>query len=85
MSALVPKILTELRTTFPGIVEEWERQRADNPDWGFPPFDTSETLSWWLHSELPLTEEFGRHDLTGAEQRLAAFCLEAVQRLEEGK
>lgn len=81
MSELVGKIITELRTTFPGIVEEWERQRADgNEDW--PTYDTPQGLRWWLFSEYDLTRDFSRDDDTGVEQKLGAYCLEAAQRLQ---
>ena len=74
------RIVDELRTTYPGIVEEWERQRADgNDDW--PHFQTVTGLQWWLDSEVVQTQHFILDDETGREQALQAFCLTALQRL----
>jgi len=80
---LITDIVTHLRTAYPGIVEEWEWQREDSPEWGFPAFDTLPGLGWWLRSEADLAASFREHDETGVEQALGAYCLAAAQRVHD--
>jgi hypothetical protein len=74
----VNRIISALRETFPGVVEEWEQQRNDgNEDW--PDYHTEDGLNWWLDSELKLTEDFIPGDATGQERNLQEFCLGALK------
>lgn len=76
----VPQIIGALREAYPGIVEEWERQRADgNEDW--PGFETPGGVAWWLDSEITQTNAFMPDDETGTEKALQQFCLDALQYL----
>lgn len=84
MREAVSRILTELRDRYPGVVEEWTRQRADgNEDW--PGFQTEAGLAWWLDSEITQTIAFMADDDTGTERALQQFCLSALQSLHERK
>lgn len=84
MSAVVARIIGDLRDRYPGVVEEWERQRADgNEDW--PYYHSAAGLSWWLDSEVTQTNEFLPYDDTGTERALQQFCLTALQYLHARK
>lgn len=81
----VPQIITALREAHPGVVEEWERQRADgNEDW--PGFETSADLAWWLDSEALVAGSWSRTDdaeHAAHERALQRFCLDALRYLLE--
>jgi hypothetical protein len=82
MSSETDRIIGALRETFPGVVDEWERQRSDgNEDW--PEYDDEAGLRWWLDSEVRMTEQFIPTDETGQEQKLQEFCVEALKYLWE--
>lgn len=84
MSEVVSHIIAELNEYYPGVVEEWARQRADgNEDW--PDYDSAPGLSWWLDGEARLAGHWSRGDETGQERALQQFCLSALQRLTERK
>jgi hypothetical protein len=84
MSEVVARILAELHDNYPGVIEEWARQRADgNEDW--PDYHSAAGLSWWLDSEVLLAEDWSRTDDTGLERALQQFCLTALQRLRARK
>jgi hypothetical protein len=80
MSVETDRIIGALRETFPGVVEEWERQRNDgNEDW--PDYHTDDGLKWWLDSEVRLTDDFIPTDETGQERKLQEFCMQALNHL----
>jgi hypothetical protein len=80
MSSETDCIIVALRETFPGVVEEWERQRSDgNEDW--PTYHDEDGLKGWLDSEVRLTEDFIPTDETGQERKLQAFCIAALNHL----
>lgn len=77
-----PHILDALEEACPGIVGEWERQRADgNEDW--PDFHTEAALAWWLDAEARLAENWSRddNDETGRKRAHQAFCFTALRYL----
>ena len=80
---LINDIVSTLRTEYPGIVEEWERQRTESPDWDFPIIDTPSGLWWWLDSERYITQEFagGTAKDDETERRLGEFCVRAMEQL----
>jgi hypothetical protein len=83
MSIETDRIIKALQEAYPGIVEEWERQRNDgNEDW--PHYHDEAGLRWWLDSEVRMTQEFIPTDDTGQEKKLQEFCISALRYLRNG-
>jgi hypothetical protein len=77
MSVETDRIIGALRESFPGVVDEWKRQRSDgNEDW--PDYHDEAGLRWWLDSEVTMTEQFIPTDESGQETKLQAFCIAAL-------
>src|SRR5690242_956379 len=82
--ALAAQLVQVLRITYPGIVEEWERQRADamaSGEDGWPGLQTASDARWWLESEIRQAESFIDGDATGREQAIADYCRNAAEQL----
>jgi len=77
-----------LRTAYPGIVEEWERQRTDalaSGEDGWPDYQTAGDALWWLESEVRQAEGFIEGDESGREQAIADYCRNAAEQLPRGR
>lgn len=83
----------DLRTRFPGVVEEWERQRdaalADGePEDNWPAFDNPMGVRWWLQQEAAIADDFAMRagpesDIYHNEMMLRDYCLGAEDMLRE--
>ncbi len=85
----IEQLIDDFRTDHPGIVEEWERQRADALEGGEPREDwpdqnTPDGLAWWLTSEVSLAREMaGRYpDGVERERGIEHYCLAALDDLK---
>lgn len=79
---LAQHLIEGLRIGWPGIVEEWERQRSDgNEDW--PGFTDAEGIYWWLRSEIDIAEGFAKceDNHVATERALIDYCGEAAEHL----
>jgi hypothetical protein len=73
-------IINELKAAYSGVVEEWERQRADNPDWVFPDYRTASGLGWWLRSEVDMVTDF-TDEPSDTDKAIAEFCMKALEQV----
>lgn len=74
-----------LRSAYPGVVGEWERQRTDaiaSGEDGWPDFQTANGALWWLESEVTVAEGFVEDDETGTERAIIEYCTSAVKQLQ---
>jgi hypothetical protein len=73
-----------LRTTYPGVVEEWERQRTDaiaSGEDGWLDFQTASGALWRLDAEVTIAQDFIEGDETGKERAIADYCTNAAEQL----
>ena len=84
---LAQDYVRELRELHPGIVEEWERQRADalasgDPEAEWPDTQSATGIAWWLESEIPIATEYidssTDEQYADQEKRLRHFCAAAA-------
>lgn len=78
------RLVDGLRAAYPGVVEEWERQRTDaiaSGEDGWPDLQTASGALWWLESEIAVAEGYVRDDETGTEQGIIDHCKSAMEQL----